>query len=49
MTAALSEAFAVQLRAPPGGGFVPYAVDGVLGFIGLVAGTLIAAPAVIAL
>jgi PTS system fructose-specific IIC component len=50
VTGALSEAFAVELRAPHGGIFVLFAVDGVVGFlIALVAGTIVAATAVITL
>jgi len=50
VTGALSEAFAVELRAPHGGIFVLFAVDGVVGFlIALVAGTIVAAAAVISL
>ena len=50
VTGALSELFDVQLRAPHGGIFVLFAVDGVLGFIiALAAGTIIAAALVIAL
>ncbi len=50
VTGALSEALNVQLRAPHGGIFVLFAVDGVLGFlIALVAGTVVAAAGVIAL
>jgi len=50
VTGALAMAFDVQLRAPHGGIFVLFAVDGVLGFlIALVAGTLVSAAAVIAL
>jgi PTS system fructose-specific IIC component len=50
VTGGLSQAFDVGLRAPHGGVFVLFAVDGVLGFvIALVAGVLVAAAAVIAL
>ena len=50
VTGALSQAFDVGLRAPHGGIFVLFAVDGVLGFvIALVAGVLVAAAAVIGL
>lgn len=50
VTGGLSQAFDVELRAPHGGIFVLFAVDGVVGFvIALVAGTLVAAAAVIAL
>ncbi|KQQ41624.1 fructose-specific PTS transporter subunit EIIC [Nocardioides sp. Leaf307] len=50
VTGGLSQAFDVTLRAPHGGIFVLFAVDGVLGFIiALVAGVLVAAAAVIAL
>lgn len=50
ITGGLAEAFDVSLRAPHGGIFVLFAVDGVLGFvIALVAGVLAAAAAVIAL
>ncbi len=50
VTGALSEAFGVQLRAPHGGIFVLFAVDGVVGFIvALVLGTVVAAAAVVAL
>ena len=50
VTGGLSQAFDVQLRAPHGGIFVLFAVDGVVGFvIALVAGVLVAAAAVIAL
>ncbi len=50
VTGGLSQAFDVSLRAPHGGIFVLFAVDGVLGFvIALVAGVLVAATAVIAL
>ena len=50
VTGGLSQAFDVGLRAPHGGVFVLFAVDGVLGFvIALVAGVLVAAACVIAL
>ncbi len=50
VTGGLAEAFGVSLRAPHGGVFVLFAVDGVLGFaIALVAGVLVAAASVIAL
>jgi len=50
VTGGLSQAFDVGLRAPHGGVFVLFAVDGVLGFvIALVSGVLVAAAAVIAL
>jgi PTS system fructose-specific IIC component len=50
VTGALSEAFGVQLRAPHGGIFVLFAVDGVLGFIiALAAGVAVTAGLVIAL
>jgi PTS system fructose-specific IIC component len=50
VTGALSELLDVQLRAPHGGIFVLFAVDGVLGFvIALAAGTIAAAALVIAL
>ena len=50
VTGGLSQAFDVSLRAPHGGIFVLFAVDGVLGFlIALVAGVLVACGAVIAL
>ena len=50
VTGGLSEAFGVSLRAPHGGIFVLFAVDGVAGFlIALLAGVLVAAAAVIAL
>lgn len=50
VTGGLSEAFGVSLRAPHGGIFVIFAVDGVGGFfIALLAGVLVAAAAVIAL
>lgn len=50
VTGGLAEALDVSLRAPHGGIFVLFAVDGVLGFfIALLAGTLVAAAAVIAL
>lgn len=50
VTGGLSEAFGVSLRAPHGGIFVLFAVDGVVGFlIALLAGVLVAAAAVIAL
>jgi PTS system fructose-specific IIC component len=50
VTGALSMTFGVELSAPHGGIFVLFAVDGVLGFfIALIAGTLVAAAAVIAL
>jgi fructose PTS system EIIBC or EIIC component len=50
LTGALSELFDVQLRAPHGGIFVLFAVDGVLGFlVALAAGTIVAAALVIAL
>lgn len=50
VTGGLAEALDVSLRAPHGGIFVLFAVDGVLGFfIALIAGTVVAAGAVIAL
>jgi PTS system fructose-specific IIC component len=50
VTGALAIGLDVQLRAPHGGIFVLFAVDNVLGFLfALVAGTLVAAAAVIAL
>jgi PTS system fructose-specific IIC component len=50
VTGGLSQALDVGLRAPHGGVFVLFAVDGVLGFvIALVAGVLVAAASVIAL
>jgi PTS system fructose-specific IIC component len=50
VTGALSELFGVQLRAPHGGIFVLFAVDGVIGFlIALAAGTVVAALIVISL
>lgn len=50
VTGGLSQAFDVTLRAPHGGIFVLFAVDGVLGFvIALVAGVLVACAAVVAL
>ncbi|MBA3781327.1 MAG: PTS lactose transporter subunit IIC [Nocardioides sp.] len=50
VTGALSQAFDVSLRAPHGGIFVLFAVDGILGFlVSLVAGVLVACAAVIAL
>ncbi|KAA1428830.1 PTS fructose transporter subunit IIABC [Nocardioides antri] len=50
VTGGLAQAFDVSLRAPHGGVFVLFAVDGVLGFaIALVAGVLVAAASVIAL
>ncbi|RHW26831.1 PTS lactose transporter subunit IIC [Nocardioides immobilis] len=50
VTGGLSQAFDVGLRAPHGGVFVLFAVDGVLGFaIALVAGVVVAAASVIAL
>ena len=50
VTGGLSQAFDVSLRAPHGGIFVLFAVDGVLGFfIALVAGVLVAAASVILL
>jgi fructose PTS system EIIBC or EIIC component len=50
VTGGLAEAMDVSLRAPHGGVFVLFAVDGVLGFVvALVAGVLVAAAAVIAL
>ncbi|CAB4703564.1 MAG: PTS lactose transporter subunit IIC [Actinobacteria bacterium] len=50
VTGGLAEAFGVTLRAPHGGIFVLFAVDGVLGFlIALVAGVAVAAAAVITL
>ncbi len=50
VTGALSMALDVSLRAPHGGIFVLFAVDGVVGFlIALVAGTLVAAALVITL
>ncbi|WP_179519641.1 PTS fructose transporter subunit IIABC [Nocardioides perillae] len=50
VTGGLAQAFDVGLRAPHGGIFVLFAVDGVLGFVvALVAGTLVATAAVVAL
>ena len=50
VTGGLSQLFDVSLRAPHGGIFVLFAVDGVLGFvIALLAGVVVAAAAVIAL
>jgi len=50
VTGGLSEALDVSVRAPHGGIFVLFAVDGVLGFlIALVAGVVVGAAAVIAL
>ncbi|HWJ10483.1 MAG TPA: fructose-specific PTS transporter subunit EIIC [Nocardioides sp.] len=50
VTGGLAEALDVSLRAPHGGIFVLFAVDGVLGFfIALVAGTVVAAASVVAL
>ncbi|GEP37005.1 PTS lactose transporter subunit IIC [Nocardioides psychrotolerans] len=50
VTGGLSQAFDVSVRAPHGGIFVLFAVDGVLGFlIALLAGVLVGAAAVIAL
>jgi PTS system fructose-specific IIC component len=50
VTGALSEAFGVELRAPHGGIFVLFAVDGVLWFVlSLAIGTVVAAAGVIAL
>ena len=50
VTGGLTEAFDVSLRAPHGGVFVLFAVDGVLGFfVSLLAGVLVAAAAVITL
>lgn len=50
VTGGLAQAFDVSLRAPHGGIFVLFAVDGVAGFaIALVAGVLVAAAAVVAL
>lgn len=50
VTGGLAEAFDVSLRAPHGGIFVLFAVDGVLGFvIALAAGVLVATAAVIVL
>ncbi len=50
VTGGLAEALGVSLRAPHGGVFVIFAVDGILGFvIALVAGVLVAAASVIAL
>ena len=50
VTGGLSQAFDVGLRAPHGGVFVLFAVDGVLGFvIALVAGVAVAAASVIVL
>lgn len=49
VTGGLSQAFEVSVRAPHGGIFVLFAVDGVLGFmIALLAGVLVGAAAVIA-
>jgi PTS system fructose-specific IIC component len=48
VTGALSMAMGVQLSAPHGGIFVLFAVDGVFGFfLALIAGTLVAAAAVV--
>ncbi|MDO7869242.1 PTS fructose transporter subunit IIABC [Nocardioides jiangxiensis] len=50
ITGGLSEAFGVSLRAPHGGVFVLFAVDGILGFaIALAAGVVAAAACVITL
>jgi PTS system fructose-specific IIC component len=50
VTGGLSEAFDVTLRAPHGGIFVLFAVDGILGFlIALAAGVAVACAAVVAL
>ncbi|WP_139981281.1 PTS fructose transporter subunit IIABC [Nocardioides litoris] len=50
VTGGLSEAFGVSVRAPHGGIFVLFAVDGVLGFlVALAAGVVVGAVAVIAL
>ncbi|GAA3671816.1 fructose-specific PTS transporter subunit EIIC [Nocardioides ginsengisoli] len=50
VTGGLSEAFGVSLRAPHGGIFVLFAVDGILGFaVALAAGVLVAAATVIVL
>jgi PTS system fructose-specific IIC component len=50
VTGGLAEALGVSLRAPHGGIFVLFAVDGVAGFfIALVAGVLVAAASVVAL
>ncbi len=50
VTGGLAQALDVSLRAPHGGVFVLFAVDGVAGFaVALVAGVLVAAAAVIAL
>jgi PTS system fructose-specific IIC component len=50
VTGALSELFGVQLRAPHGGIFVLFAVDGVIGFlIALAVGTAVAALLVMSL
>ncbi len=50
VTGGLSQAFDVSVRAPHGGIFVLFAVDGVLGFlIALAAGVVVGAAAVIAL
>ncbi|WP_435744124.1 PTS fructose transporter subunit IIABC [Nocardioides sp. SYSU DS0663] len=50
VTGGLAQAFDVSVRAPHGGVFVLFAVDGVLGFvIALVAGVLVAAAAVVTL
>lgn len=50
ITGGLAQAFDVSLRAPHGGIFVLFAVDGVLGFVvALAAGVLAAAAAVVAL
>lgn len=50
VTGGLAQAFDVSLRAPHGGIFVLFAVDGILGFvIALAAGVLVAAGSVIAL
>ncbi|MBU2073851.1 MAG: fructose-specific PTS transporter subunit EIIC [Actinobacteria bacterium] len=50
VTGGLSQAFDVSLRAPHGGIFVLFAVDGVVGFmVALAAGVLVATAAVLAL
>jgi len=50
VTGGLSQAFGVELRAPHGGIFVLFAVDGVAGFvIALLAGVAVAAAAVVVL
>jgi PTS system fructose-specific IIC component len=50
VTGGLAQAFDVSLRAPHGGIFVLFAVDGILGFaVALVAGVLVAATSVVLL